>query len=181
MNYNLLPEHTTVFISEFTRATRDAVNIGFGDISVEDYLDGNEIRSLTCTINYPLSTECTFQITLSDDDKYFYLSDIILAICNKYRDIYAEEEATSSIKEDRIPGMLNRNDTDGKWGIGLHFLDELKLSSLTLDTDTNTIYVDVSTEISPSHIVPLEQLVAEKEAARKSDSCSDNNWFIWLL
>ena len=187
MEYKLLPTHTGVYISKFTKATRDAVNIGFYDIGAENYLDGNNIRSLTCTINYPLSKECAFQITLPEKKQHFFLSDIILAICDKYREIYAEEDATSSIKEARMPGWLNRNDTGGKWGIGIHFLDELQLSGLTLDTSNNTIVVDVDTDISPSHLIPFKTLDAEQKAEGckhpyyMGSSCSDGECCIWTL
>lgn len=166
--YPLLPNYTGVFISKFTKATRDAINLGFASQEVMDYLDGNQIQALTCVINYPLSQECKFQITKRGD--YFYLSDIILAICDKYREIYAEEDTTSTIKAENIPGWWNRNETDGKWGISLHYLDELILTDIVLDTDTNTIILDISTQPSPEHMTPIDEMMRAREEMGKENS-----------
>lgn len=167
IQYQLLPTFTRVYISKFTKATRDAINLGFASLEVMEYLDGNQIQALTCEIDYPLSQKCTFQITKKGE--YFYLSDIILAVCDKYREIYAEEDNTSTVKAENIPGWWNRNETDGKWGISLHYLDELILTDIVLDTDTNTIILDISTQPSPAHMTPIDEMVQIREAMKKEN------------
>ena len=166
--YRLFPNYTCVYISKFTKATRDAINLGFASQDVMDYLDGSQIQPLTCVIDYPLSQECKFHITKKGE--YFYLSDIILAVCDKYREIYAEEDITSTIKAENIPGWWNRNETDGKWGISLHYLDELILTDIVLDTDTNTLILDISTQPSPTHMTPIDEMVQIREAMKKANS-----------
>ena len=148
----LFPKNYFVFVDTFTQTAAAAAYVGFGDPDVEKYLDENNITVLNCIISFPLTKECAFQVVLREDRDYFYLPDIILDICNKYREIYAEEDATSSIKAANLPRGMNRNVTNGKWGIKYHYLDELILHDLVLETTTNTLTINYSTRPSPSHL-----------------------------
>ena len=109
----------------------------------------NHLRVMLC--NPSNTKECSFQIKIPNGKDYFFLPDVVVAICNKYREIYAEEDATSSIKAENLPKLINRNVTNGKWGIKFHYLDELIIDDLVLDTSTNTIEISYSTRPSPSH------------------------------
>ena len=106
---HLFPKNYFVFVDTFTQTAAAAAYVGFGDSDVEKYLDENNITVLNCIISYPLTNKCAFQIALREDRDYFFLPDIILDICNRYREIYAEEEATSSIKAANLPGRMNNN------------------------------------------------------------------------
>lgn len=44
-----------------------------------------------------------------------------------YRHIYKQEALTTKIAPDMLPGLGNRNTTDGKYGIWGHVLDDLYL------------------------------------------------------
>lgn len=149
----LFPKNYFVYVDRFNLSAARAAYVGFGDPDVEKYLDGNKIRTLNCIIDFPLSQKCEFQITIPEGNDYFYLPYIVLEICNKYREIYAEEDATSSIKATTLPRMINRNITNGKWGIKHHFLDELMLVNVVLNTTTNTLTLHLHTNPSPSHMV----------------------------
>lgn len=147
----LFPKNYFVIVEKFTQTAAAAAYVGFGDPDAEKYLDDNNITVLNCIIRFPLSKECSFQIKIPNGKDYFFLPDVVVAICNKYREIYAEEDATSSIKAENLPKLINRNVTNGKWGIKFHYLDELIIDDLVLDTSTNTIEISYSTRPSPSH------------------------------
>ena len=58
---------------------------------------------------------------------------MILAISKKYNEVYAEEEKTANTKTipiDKRTGLINRNETDGKYGIWGHDLSDLDLSGI---------------------------------------------------
>lgn len=82
-----------------------------------------------CVITYPLKRECKFKV-LSDEN----LLEMVLQICNKYRQIYQEERETMSGKEGFISkNSLNRDTSNGKWGIWGHMLGDITIHSITLD------------------------------------------------
>ena len=84
----------------------------------------------TLKIDYPLTNAmydtCSY-------DKPITREQMVNWIVNSYRYIYHMEKKTSSIEEGRVPGMLNRSETDGQFGIWGHVLGDL---------DLHTIYVD---------------------------------------
>lgn len=70
---------------------------------------------------------------------------MILAISKKYHEIYNEEEKSSKIKTiplDERTGIINRNETQGKYGIWGHDLSDLDLSSIEVyETDEGKINI----------------------------------------
>lgn len=90
---------------------------------------------LTCDkailiIDYPLNKPASFVLTTT---KGFSRKDLILEISKKYHEIYNEEETTSKIKTvpvDQRKQLLNRNETNGKYGIWGHDLSDLDLSAI---------------------------------------------------
>ncbi len=84
------------------------------------------------TIDYPLENPVTVELK-SDKKSGFTRSELILKIQNEYQRIYKEEEA--SAKEKTMPiekreGLVNRNATNGKYGIWGHDLGDLDLSEI---------------------------------------------------
>jgi hypothetical protein len=88
-------------------------------------------------IDYPTSTPYRKRFnTCKNGMTRIQLADFI---CKHYRKMYAEEDGTSN-----IPGllgcqggeapMLNRQQTDGKYGIWGHCIEDLVLISATVDT-----------------------------------------------
>lgn len=54
-------------------------------------------------------------------------------ICKHYRKMYAEEDKTAGGDPGHIPGMLNRSQSEGKYGIWGHDIGDLVLCSATVD------------------------------------------------
>jgi hypothetical protein len=63
----------------------------------------------------------------------FTRADLVRAVSARYHQIYAEEEATSAVAPQYIPGMLNRAPTNGKYQIWGHTLSDLALRSVAYD------------------------------------------------
>lgn len=125
--------------------------LGKREIDGEIYFKSDEYASdhpeINCTIKYPLSNPCDFKIYLAkykwnenEDRYYFDLENIVDQICNKYREIYSEEEKTAllEIRSESTP-EFNRSRTDGKWGIWGHDIEDLVIEGLILDTNKNKI------------------------------------------
>lgn len=105
-----------------------------------------EHPEVDCTIDYPLSKPCNFKIhftkyTWSKNNEYrISVEDVVDQICNKYREIYEEEEKSSimEVRSENTP-ILNRGRTDGKWGIWGHGIGDLVIEGIVLDTDNHRI------------------------------------------
>jgi hypothetical protein len=70
---------------------------------------------------------------LKSTPKGFTKKQLILEISNKYNEIYNEEEKTAKTKTiplDKREGLINRNQTNGKYGIWGHNIGDLDLSSI---------------------------------------------------
>ena len=52
-----------------------------------------------------------------------------------YKTVYDEEASTTQTTPALLPGMLNRNTTDGKWGIWGHELGDLIVHTLVESED----------------------------------------------
>ncbi|WP_333888299.1 hypothetical protein [Sphingobacterium siyangense] len=79
---------------------------------------------------YPLNNPHTFEFK---NEKGFSRKDLILLISKQYHEIYEEEEVTSDIKTipvNKRTGLINRNETHGKYGIWGHDLSDLVLSGI---------------------------------------------------
>lgn len=85
--------------------------------------------SIRVLIDYPLNKPVFFE--LSAQAEGFSRRELILAISNKYHEIYQAEEKTAAQKTiplDERKGLINRNQTDGEYGIWGHDLSDLDLS-----------------------------------------------------
>jgi hypothetical protein len=112
------------------------ISIEDADKEVSNLIGKNEIvlteQVVDVTIDYPLENATT--IELRSDKKFgFTRAELILKIRAEYKRIYKEEE--SSAKEKTIPiekreGLINRNATNGKYGIWGHDLEDLDLSEI---------------------------------------------------
>lgn len=83
-------------------------------------------------IDYPLNNPAIIEITNVNG---FSRKDLILIISKKYIEIYNEEEASATTKTiplEQRTGLINRNQTDGKYGIWGHDISDLGLSGIEL-------------------------------------------------
>lgn len=103
---------------------------GVDDYEIPDVVIPNEV--LNVKFDYPLSNKVVFKY---EKNKGFSLRELVDNICKSYSQIYKEEKRTSKERGGRMHGMLNRNKTDGKYGIWGHDLGDLALEGLDISED----------------------------------------------
>lgn len=94
-------------------------------------------KSINIIFDYPLKNPATFTFT---NPNGFSRKDLIQKISEKYNEIYKDEEATAKTKtipEKERTGLINRNETDGKYGIWGHDLSDLALSGIEVHQTTD--------------------------------------------
>ncbi len=100
------------------------------------------------SFNYPLKKEFIFELVPSGGKLNFTRIGLATAIANKYQEIYQEERDTSVLPEEtckerseRLGGkkcyMINRAQTDGKYGIWGHALEDIVINWVTYYEDKN--------------------------------------------
>jgi hypothetical protein len=88
--------------------------------------------SIKVIIDYPLTTQYEFALT---SDKGFTRAQLLSEISRHYYKIFDEEEDSATIKTippDKRTTMYNRNETNGKYGIWGHDIEDLVLSSISV-------------------------------------------------
>lgn len=86
---------------------------------------------ITVIIDYPLNKPTSFVLTNSKNG--FTKKDLILEISKKYHEIFTIEETTATTKTippDERKGIMNRNETNGIYGIWGHDIGDLDLGSI---------------------------------------------------
>jgi len=103
---------------------------------VSQLINSDEIiikeNAVNIVFDYPLNKPTNLEIV---NDNGFSRKDLILVISKKYHEIYDEEEKTAKTKTipmDKRTGIINRNETDGKYGIWGHDLEDLDLSGIEI-------------------------------------------------
>lgn len=94
---------------------------------------------VTLIIDYPLNKPIEVKIQ-SDKTTGFTRKELAQKISIEYNRIYKEEEESSKVKTTPIEerkGLINRNQTDGKYGIWGHDIDDLDLSGVILRKTEN--------------------------------------------
>ena len=89
-------------------------------------------RAVTIIIDYPLTNEYKFDLS---SDTGFTRVHLLNEINKAYRKIYAEEEASATIKTipiEKRKKLINRNDTNGKYGIWGHDIEDLMLARIEI-------------------------------------------------
>lgn len=122
----------------------DTVKACFSREAQSDYLfDPTLYRpgKLQCTIDYPLSTPCHFDIDVPDD--IFDVTVVLDQYCEKYRQIYQEESDSMTKCVQPNPRLINRGTSDGAWGIWGHELGDLVIEGMDLDLVTGKLEVIV--------------------------------------
>ncbi|WP_448702500.1 hypothetical protein ACFGVR_09120 [Mucilaginibacter sp. AW1-3] len=82
-------------------------------------------------IDYPLKKPAKF--TVKPGKNGMSRKDFVWLVNKKYQEIYAEEEQTSAVKTIPVKErkqLLNRNETNGKYGIWGHDIADLALNTL---------------------------------------------------
>lgn len=108
----------------------------------EIVLKSNQITEKTqILIDYPLEDEFYFPLRKEGSCYSGDLTagEIIDRVLEIYQEIYQVEAETTTVKPGYLPGMLNRNATDGKYGIYGHDLCDLVLVSVHFNPKENMI------------------------------------------
>ena len=88
------------------------------------------------TISYPLNNPV--EVTEKSNNG-FSAKMIISSICNNYKRIYKEEEESMLLPaHTKSDILLNRNQTDGKYGIWGHDIGDLFIESIDIDATKTT-------------------------------------------
>ncbi|OXA86613.1 hypothetical protein [Flavobacterium hercynium] len=93
---------------------------------------------ITLLIDYPLNKPAEF--VLKSAGKGFTKKQLILEISKKYHEIYKEEESTAVTKTlpmEKRGSLINRNETDGKYGVWGHDIGDLDLSTIDVYKSEN--------------------------------------------
>ena len=103
-------------------------------------------NSATLSVDYPVKAPVSFKIT---SENGFTKAELLQKIGQTYQEIYATEEATSTVKT--VPmaerkGLINRNETDGKYGVWGHDIHDLDLSHATITCKNGECVIDLGIE-----------------------------------
>jgi len=94
-------------------------------------IDGDEIVAdspeIEIVFDYPLSHRVT--LFFSNDGKPFTRRNFWRAVHEGYTQIYREEDEAVG-KTDNIPGMLNRQESEGPYGIWGHHIGDLYIEGV---------------------------------------------------
>jgi len=96
-------------------------------------------RELCIIVDYPVTGGWEFNIT-SAHPTGFTRSELVKEISRIYHAVYAEEERTTKIKIipfERREKVINRNKTDGKYGIWGHDIGDLALNMVEVRKHAN--------------------------------------------
>ncbi|KAG5360931.1 hypothetical protein CJU89_4029 [Yarrowia sp. B02] len=105
--------------------------------------NSDEHKFITLWLDYPLDDEYSFKIYPEDVSKGYTRGHLLKEIKRTYDKLYAEEEETSTLPVENIPGMLNRAATDGNYGVWGHALDDLVLHTISYNPEKNEIWLGI--------------------------------------
>ena len=100
-------------------------------------------REIIVVVDYPVDGEFEFKLT-PDAPTGFARAEIAQKISMLYQEIYSREERTTKtpvIPREKRTGLINRNTTDGEYGIWGHDLDDLDLSGISPEVRDGKVYV----------------------------------------
>lgn len=82
--------------------------------------------------DYPLTNPATLTMHVNGG---ITVKAFVRAVASMYRSVYADEARSTRVKEGTVPGLLNRNRTDGKYGIWGHGINDLYLEGAERKAD----------------------------------------------
>lgn len=90
-------------------------------------------------IDYPLSNPF---IKTIDTKNGMTRQQVVDLIVKCYKQIYKEEDKSTKVATGNIPGMFNRNTTDGKYGIWGHDIGDLILHTIEIKGKNINVWCD---------------------------------------
>lgn len=137
----------------FTDGVIPWISVGEAQQQISRLINRNQIviphQSAILLIDYPLNKPVEIPIK-STSANGFTKEDLAIIVSREYKRIYQEEEATANIKTtpmEQRKGLINRNQTDGKYGIWGHDIEDLDLSGISVIKDEKgQIYIELMIE-----------------------------------
>lgn len=121
-------------LKDFEDGSIPWISIEKPEDEIERLIDADSIvikySEIVLVIDYPLNKPAEFIV--KGPKNGFTRKQLVLEISKKYHEIYKVEESsakTKTIPADKREGLINRNETDGKYGIWGHDIGDLDLSS----------------------------------------------------
>lgn len=91
-------------------------------------------------IDYPLSNPFFKKFVVKDSG--MTREELVILVVKSYKKIYKEEDKSVGHKTGNISGMLNRESSEGKYGIWRHNIGDLVLCSAEVNGNRITLGVD---------------------------------------
>ncbi|MCZ4245029.1 hypothetical protein [Pedobacter punctiformis] len=104
-------------------------------------------KKVNLLIDYPLDKPALIEITAEGIG--FTKRELIAEISKAYHKIYEEEENTATVKTtpmDKREGLINRNKTNGKFGICCHDIADLAFTGLEVRKNSNDVTITIFVE-----------------------------------
>lgn len=98
-------------------------------------------KEATLLISYPLTKSAKCHIKTRDPNG-FTRQEIIEQICENYERIYREEDESTEIEPGMIPGMFNRVQTNGKYGIWGHVIEDLYIEGISYTDENDEVVIE---------------------------------------
>ena len=139
----ILSHPTTEIANEVGNDAIVGISIEKAQQNLDQVISVDEVvlndKKVQLIIDYPLKKPASFTL---ENEKGFTRRELILAIQEKYKQVYKEEEesaATKTIPKNRREGLSNRNETNGKYGIWGHDLTDLYLTDIEVYKDSKGV------------------------------------------
>ncbi len=120
------------------------VHIADPDYDIKNMDDADEVvidtPNISIVYDYPLRRHFTVSY---DSESGFTRAQLVRLISDEYQNIYDVEEQTSSIEPALVPGWMNRNETNGTYGIYGHAIDDLLLHTICYDPFTHVVHLGI--------------------------------------
>jgi len=93
--------------------------------------------------DYPLKKSFYFK-EMAPNGKYFTRKDLGKIISDRYKQMYDEEAKTTTIPIGTMAvNIVNRNETNGTYGIWMHGIEDLLLHTIYYNARKDTYYIDL--------------------------------------
>lgn len=132
-------EDTCISVANFQYNARSRLMDGADELVVP-------VNEISITYDYPLERPVTHNYRRAGG---FTRGQLVQDICATYRQIYKEERESTKIAVDPINvriargGLINRNATDGKYGIWGHDIGDLVIEGLRFDANSGMVEMDI--------------------------------------
>jgi hypothetical protein len=92
-------------------------------------------KPITVLVEYPVSG--SWEFPLAPPKGGWTQASLARSIADLYHHIYEEEARTSKVAAGHVPGLMNRDETNGTFGVWGHDLGDLVLEGIDFDEDAD--------------------------------------------